>query len=658
MTSLLNSKRTQLSTSPSASRVERSALVQSALERLIAAAKNRQDAPLQIEERAVYQPDSWLLQKCWEALADAGAGTEALTVAHMAALRQPLAPVQALYRLSRQIDRKLGLANLIRQELESLHPQLMATEAHRELSERDSAPVREQLLYAAATAAAIGETQRAFTLLERLDQFVEPWERPIVMPEQRQVLSETIVKLPPHPLTVALITHALRRYGDAGAQFVLAVTSMAGEHLRASPAASRPARLLKHGVNAFRHTALTSLHARRLTTIALAQAGASDEVLNQLTAIANIQAARRESGLSLRKADQNVLRQVKRPTADADVDFLVYTIQEAVRAMPVRTMPREHRIELANRLVLLGAKSDGWTAAGAAATLVELGAIKYAVEVVESIPASDPTKAEGYIGLVRGLLAVDEPALAQEQIAKGLAWVRSYPGRNPARALIWGLAELFLERREPAQALAVLDAWEEPGGFWRALRNRLSRKWSDDDLRNQGLRLRALLQQDALPPKAVQQQINALLTWAPRLLDGEALFNFLTENLLTPLLAAGRVEQALSVLPLYQRAMGGGSGEKHASRLAHLSRLLASELATLRQTPRAGEIDGGDPSAVRSALEAFLLGVWQADSQRSLWHTVHGVEGTLPLLIALDGPEAVVALAKGIAQSGKQWGEA
>jgi hypothetical protein len=57
----------------------------------------------------------------------------------------------------------------------------------------------------------------------------------------------------------------------------------------------------------------------------------------------------------------------------------------------------------------------------------------------------------------------------------------------------------------------------------------------------------------------------------------------------------------------------------------------------------------------RQALESFLLGVWQADSQRSLWQTVHGIEGTLPLLIALDGPEAIVALAKGIAQSGKQW---
>jgi tetratricopeptide (TPR) repeat protein len=230
------------------------------------------------------------------------------------------------------------------------------------------------------------------------------------------------------------------------------------------------ARLLTVGVDTFRHATLTSLHARRLTAIALAQAGAIDEVLEQLTAIANIQAARRESGLSLRKGDQNLLRQVKRPTADADIDFQVYTMQEAVRAMPVRQMSREARIELANRLAALGTQSDGWTAAGAAATLIELGAVKFAVDVVESIPAKDPTKAEGYIGLVRGLLAVDEPALAEEQIEKGLAWAHAYPGRNPERALIWGLAQLYLERNQPDRALAILDAWREPTGFWQSVR--------------------------------------------------------------------------------------------------------------------------------------------------------------------------------------------
>lgn len=653
MTTLLEPPPMQAQSERITPRIERSALVQRSLELLLAAERRTQEDGLQIEERAVYRPDSWLIQKCWEALADTGAAPETLTVARIAAQRQPLTHVQALHRLSRQIDRQLGLANVIRQELAQAQPQIMA-----HTSSRDDATARDRLLYAAATAAAIGEPQQAFTFLERLDQFAAPWERAIVVPEQRQLLAETVVRLGLHPLTVALISSALRRYDDAGAQFVLTVTSAASDLLRRR-LSSHMARLLTLGVDAFRNATLTSLHSRRLTAVALAQAGAVEEVLAQLTAIANIQAARRESGLSLRKGDQNLLRQVKRPTADADIDFQVYTMQEVVKALPVRQMPREERIELADRLAVLGAKSDGWTAAGAASTLIELGAIKYAVEVVESIPANDPTKAEGYIGLVRGLLEIEEPALAQEQIAKGLEWVRSYPGRNPARALIWGLAEVFLERKEPAQALAVLDAWEEPAGFWRSVRDLFGRKLRDDDLRNNGLRLRALLLQDDQPPKAVQQQVNLLLTWAPRLLDGEALVNFLSDQVLAPLLAAGRVSQALATLPIFQQAVMAGSGEKHASRLTNLARLLVTELTPALHAPGSAVGNGhGDPAAIRAALENFLTGVWQADSRRGLWQTVHGIEGLLPLLIALDGPESVVALARGVEQAGARWNAA
>lgn len=633
-----------------APQVERSALVQLALETLLVAENRSQAEAQQIEDRAVYRPDSWLIQKCWEVLADVGAGQETLAVARIATVRQPLTHVQALHRLSRQIDHNLGLANLILQELLHVAPQLMAA------AQQDSALAHDRLLYAAATAAAIGETQLAFTFFERLDQLETPWERPIVVPEQRQMLADTLVRLGLHPLSTALISSALRRYDDSGAQFVLIVTTAASEHLRKQVTSRRMERLLEVGVDAFRNATLTSLHSRRLTAIALAQAGAITEVAAQLTAIANIQAARRESGLSLRKGDQNLLRQVKRPTADADIDFQVYTMQEAVKAMPVRQMQREDRIELANRLAVLGAKSDGWTAAGAASTLIELGAVKYAIEVIESIPAKDPTKAEGYLGLVRGLLAVEEPALAQEQIRKGLEWVNAYPGRNPARALIWGLAELFLDRHEPQQALAVLDAWEEPADFWRSVRNLFGRKLTDDELRNNGLRLRVLLQQDVQPSKAVQQQINLLLTWALRLLDGEALVNFLTDHVLAPLLAAGRIQQAVATLPIYQEAVLSGSGEKHAIRLANLARLLVAELTPALQEPGSTNTTGhSDPATLRVALDRFLTGVWQADSQRGLWQSVHGIEGTLPLLIALDGPGAVVALARGVEQAGARW---
>lgn len=630
----------------------RSTLAPRALEALLAAQTPDAADQLQIEERAVYRPDSWLIQQCWEALADAGAATEALTVARIAAPRQPLTLVQTLHRLSRQIDRKLGLAALVAQELRRLQPEILAVTAP-----PDDVTARDRLLFAAATAATIGDTQLAFTFLERLDQLAAPWERPIVTPEQRQMLADTWVRLGPHPLSIAVITNALRRYNDAGAQFVLSVTTAVSEQLRRPITAPRMARLLMLGADTFRHATLTSLHARRLTAIALAQAGAIDEVLEQLTAVANIQAARRESGLSLRRGDQNLLRQVKRPTADADIDFQVYTMQEAVRAMPVRQMPREARIELANRLAALGTQSDGWTAAGAATTLIELGAVKFAVDVVESIPAKDPTKAEGYIGLVRGLLTVEEPALAEEQIEKGLAWAHTYPGRNPERALIWGLAQLYLERGQPDKALAILNAWREPTGFWRSVRNFFDRNLNDDDLRGAGLRLRAVLQQDtpdARNQATLKQQVATLLTWAPRLLDGETLVNFLVDNLLAPLLVSGRTQLALSVLPVLQSSLRARSGEKHAARLTSLSQLLVNELSA--EFAQASSVGNGAGN-VRAAVEQFIVAVWQHDSQRGLWQTVHGIEGLLPLLIALDGPDAVVDLARGVEQAGRRWGE-
>ncbi|MBW7884494.1 MAG: hypothetical protein H3C34_18010 [Caldilineaceae bacterium] len=631
-------------------------LAQHAVDALVAAAQVRAEEgrPL-IEERAVYRPDSWLLQKCWEALANAGAAPAAMDVAAIVAERQPLARIQVLYRLSQQLDRHFGLAGVVARELARLDGLLFSREVA-----RDDTVQCDRLVYAAATAATIGEPHAALAYLERLDQLENPWERPIVVPEQRQMLSDTIFRIGPHPLTMALLANALRRFGDAGAQFVLAVTTAASTQMHRHPGTSRAARLLALGVDTFRHaTTLTSLHSRRLTATVFAQAGMVDELLAQLTAIANIQAARRESGLSLRKGDQTILRQVKRPTADADVDFQVYALREAIRAMPVRQLPRDQRIELANRLAMLGTSSDGWTAAGAAASLIELGAVKFAVDVVNNIPENDPTRAEGFLALVRGLLEMDEPALAEEQLQKALEWAQSYPGRNPERAFLWGMAETYLERREPDRALALLECWQEPTSLWRRMRNLFGRRLSDDELRNNGLRLRALMLQDSATPKEIQQLASRLSSWAPRLLDGEALINYLLDDLLRPLLAAGRTRLALSILPTLQAAMDVGSGEKHAMRVAGAAQVLAGELG--HQLKRPGKNEEQDVGSdldgeSRAALEQFLVAVWQTDARRSLWQAVHGIEGSLPLVIALDGPEAVVDIARAVDQLGHRWG--
>lgn len=598
------------------------------------------------EERSVFQPDTWLIQRCWEVLADAGAVQEALTVARLNAARQPLAILQCLHRLSRQIDRHWGLARAVAQALDDALPALFSSALR-----ADGTQAGERLLYAAATAANLANRYVAFACLERLDQCAQPWQRPVAQPDQRRLLAETVLRSGPHPLTAALIAFAVRRFDDAGAQLVGEIAAGASGHLRHSSHAPKMARLLALSAAAMRNSTLTTLHARRVAATIFGAAGLVEEVLAQVTTITNIQTARRESGLPGRIPDQPVLRQVKRPNANSDIDFQVYTLCQAIRAMPPALLSSETRINLAHQLAALGGQSDGWTAAGAASTLLELGAVRSAVEMVEKIPAGDPTRAEGVIELVRGLLYRGDVTLAREQVQKGLAWAHAYPGRNPERALLWGIAEIYLERNEPQQALALLDQRLATGGFFSRLRRRFSGKLTDDELHDNGLRLRALLLQDRIPANELNTLVARLSTWAPRLLEGEARVSFLVDTLLKPLLESGRARLALSLLPAIQVALGTGVGEKHAARVAGVATALAGEFGRpLADPDDLAEADAAPvaplDAATRGALEQFMRGVWQHDAGRGVWQAIHGVEGTLPLLLALEGPGAVAQLAQ------------
>ena len=248
-------------------------LADAAINALTAAAQAQSPDSVVVDERAVFRPDTWLLQCCWQSLADAGEFIQALRVACLAAPRQPLAPIHCLYRLSKRIDQHWGLANAVAADA-GRH----GTGAVWPLIRRSpGGVVAERLLYAAATAANIGERQLAFACLERLDQLLKPWDSILAHPDQRGMLAEIILRVGPHPLTLGLLANALRRFGDAGAHFVLDVTAGAAERLRreprvqALPTSSTPAssvstgkmgRLLAVGVDTFRNASLTSLHSR------------------------------------------------------------------------------------------------------------------------------------------------------------------------------------------------------------------------------------------------------------------------------------------------------------------------------------------------------------------------------------------------------------
>ncbi len=613
----------------------------------------RSDETLAVEERSVWRPDSLILQNCWETLADAGSGPEALQVAALAAERQPASLQGALYRLARQAQGRPALVRLVEQTLGEQHALLQSVLV-------PTPPYfPQQLLLCAATAAHLNDGGAVLNYLEKLDQTDRAWEKVIASPELRMVLAETIVRAGPHPLVLTLLDSAIRRFGDAGAELLLRVSEQIDPAIGPDNAENRQARLLRHCVDAFRYGVLTTLQSHRMAAAVYARAGRFDETLKEVQTIANIQDGRRMGSVSSRSSDQNLLRQVKRPQSDADVDFQVYTLREAIRAMPLRYIPRETRVELAANLARLGMKSDGWTAAGAAATLAELGALKFAAEVVDSIKPTDSTRSEGVIALVRGLVAVGDMAAADEQVRKGLVWARSQPGRNPERALIWGLADAYLEFDHPDQTLALLDEWRNDEGFVARLRSRFNPSLSDDELRLKRLRLQALLVLDNGKPELSSDEralLEELQVWAPQLLEGEALIDFYADGLLRPLLTAGRTRAAWALLPQIQQALAMSTGEKHATRVRQVAALLARQvrLASVGSA-QLDTVNVDVQEDTQSVFGHFLNDLWTADANRGLMQVVYGINGSLPLVHALDGPVTVVAIANAAHTQGGNW---
>lgn len=621
------------------------ALAPSAVAALHRAAAHRpgEDA-LVIEERSVWQPHSWLIQRCWEALAEAGAGPQALAVARLGAARQPAAPLQVILHLAQHAAERPDLQPLVAQSLALETRPLFDGPPPAEGARVDG------YVLAAAAAALVETPAHAFSFLERLDQMQKGWDRVFAAPDDRALLADVVARTGIHPLTLALVGGALRRYGDSGADFVQRVA----EKLDADSGGATPAaRMLQRCVDSLRHGVLATLHSHRVTAAVLARAGLVDDALNEITVIGNIQEARRDAGITGRSSDQNLLRQVKRPRANSDVDYQFYALREAVRALPTGRVTAEQRHKLAAQLAALGTQSDGWTAAGAASTLVELGALDQAAEVVNAIAPDDPTRSEGAIALVRGFLAVGDMFRADEQAAKALTWVRELGRKNPERALIWGLAEAYLDYGRPDKALDLLGTWRAEPGFMERLRARFGPTFSDDDLRIQRLRLQAMLDLRGtalVAPGEVSTVIQQLRQWAPRLLEGEALSEFYADGLLRPLLAAGRAQQAAALLPEVQAALAASTGEKHTARVREVAALLARQvrLQGTQGAPAAAE-------DVRPLLARFLVELWETDAGRGIWQAIHGVEGSLPLVLALDGPDALVTIAEAAAQSGDLW---
>ena len=261
-----------------------------------------------VEERNVWQPDSWLMQRCWQALADEGAGEEALTVAALQDLRNPLATVQALYRVAQKAEAEPELRPLVARELQALHVKLFGSWVV-----SDDVRQTDRLLLAAASAVRIGDESLALACLERLDQVNRSWDRVMLRAELRALLAETISRVGLHPLTSYIISTSIRRHEESGAQFLHQILQRLDRHAHNADMSRRSARLLQKCVETFQYATLSSLASRRLAAIAFGQAGMVDDVLAQVTTMGNVQEARREMGQGSTFNDPHFLRQVTRP---------------------------------------------------------------------------------------------------------------------------------------------------------------------------------------------------------------------------------------------------------------------------------------------------------------------------------------------------------
>lgn len=602
------------------------------------------------KDRQVRQPDSWLIRHCWQALAAYGTPEATFAVVELSGEADPQALYRALPLLAERAKEDVGLAVALAEKLQTLG--FLPTRPL--FGDREG--WAERLLAVAYSAACIADLSLACACLERLDQQKDIWRTVFARSELRERLAQTVAHVGPHSLTNQLLRSALRLHDEAGGQFLLSVAQGAARLLRQNERTAQNRRLLRLCVDTFQNAAITSLISRRHAAITFGLAGHPDRILEQMTIIANVQEARRMSSIyALRDSEQQLLRQVRRPRADADVDFRLYTLKEAVEALPLEKISAAQRHLLADTLAHLGGASDGWSAAAAAAALVRLGAAEAAAAVNQRVDPADHSRSEAHRVLVQALLQNGDEEAAAKEAQNGVRWSQTLAEHHPERLTIWGIVEAYLAQGKAQKALAVLDQRRPPGLAVR-LRRLFGEKPGEEALREEALRMHAGLLQQAGSGDSAAIHLSRVRRWAPGLLEGKALALFYTENVLEPLLAGDNDRMLWGFFPDLCRALGGIVGREFPTRVGDVSVKLAERLARRRAAAEkaAGALDG-PLQEEEAALGNFLGQLWEQSVAQGIWQTVYGVGGALPLVIALAGSEPVLSLARAAAREGAGW---
>lgn len=593
------------------------------------------------EERSIRQPDSWLVERCWRTLAQTGHAEAALVLASLIAPRQPLAVPTALMILAEQAHTSLHISLFVRKRLSQHAFQLFQ---HTARTYPDL--YLNNLLLTAAAAAIVELPALAFSCLERLDQIPDGWRTVLEAPELRPILARTFALTPPHPLTRHVIVSSLPRFGVEGAQFLNHLTTHLVEPTGEVTATGRSRMdLCLQAVAGFESG---DVSVRRYATSILARAGRSDAVRRSVETLAAVIDAKSETALPARDADENILRHVVRSGANTDVDFQVYTLQEALCALPHALRGHADVRHLTERLVALAGRSDGWTATGAITALVETGCLEAAVDAVQGIAPADVAKSDAICLLVEGFLQQRGPEAADAQVRASWPWITQLEDGHLKRLTIRRLAELYIQHSLPQQGLALLTRRSRSGFLQRMFRStpKEPEEWQLSDDR---IRLLCVIQHpEALPDISEKSLINHLTTRAPSLLEGEALAVFYL-RLLPVLVSAGRWHHVTGLLPGISQALRRIKGQKYAVRTREFTGHLAAALQAIPHENR---------TWLAEILRQWVMDLWNGSTQDGIWHTVYSIDGCLELVQAFEGDQPILAIGR-FAQNANQdlaWG--
>ena len=580
------------------------------------------------EERSIRQPDSWLVEQCWRTLAETGQADSALVLASLVTPRQPLAVAETFLVLAQVPNLRAESVQFLRERLnQHLAVTLMTEDGDRERMDRN-------LIMSAVAATTLHLPNLAYTCLEKLDQTSGTWSRLLQDTDLRPLLAQTVAALPVHPLTRNLVLSGLVWHDQSdGARFLKEVAD------RLNTDEGRPAghtRMLELCLEAVRGPIAVDLGARRYIAAVLARGGDIRAVAETIDTLAAVMEAQSETRLPHRDVDDNILRHVVRSGANTDVDFQVFTLQEALRALPSALHSHPNVAHLAQRLVDLARHSDGWTAASATAALTDIGQTDAAARVVAGIPADDIARSDAVCELVDGCLAAGRSEQAAAQVREAWSWISNLKDEHLQRLTVRRLAELYARAGHPDKARVLLTE-RRRAGFWHRLWPRKRREPEEWLLSEDWVRLLCLLADPTQSSSGeARARARSLAVRAPLLLEGEALAIFQL-RMMPHLVAAGQYSALIDMLPGIAKALSRIKGQKHAVRTRDFAMHLATALAQAPQAER---------QALAEALQSWTVELWQTAAQAGIWQAVYSVAGCLALVQALAGARAVLDIGR------------